>query len=378
MQETAGRTQRFATPRFSLAWVLCALCLLCLTACPGNGGAQDSVGTTYSSSGGSGSGSSISADDIRNFSNSDDFGKVIELLSGGSSGGSGGEGRGTTSVDLSTDGWGIPAGGGTVTITMTVDGETRTYISDITDGKVHFDIDDVPTDSMVKVKMDVRDSSGAIILTGRTEKTVSGEEDVLDVRLSDTAETPLSPDFVAQSIIYKVTVGTDSPQYLSNISSISAKVGEIVTVVGLALMNDGSLQRIDKSFISGEEDELALSINTDAGKVDKNWPSISLGYLYDGTTAAIFYNLTWVGNLAIDAFYDFTSSGYANIESQSFFYTESGYKGTLPVTEGTGMDAGKYYGSPSGGIFAGMVTEMGAVFKVTVGGVEVTWRSTSS
>ena len=328
--------------------------------------------------GGSGSGSSISADDIRNFSNSDDFGKVIELLSGGSSGGSGGEGRGTTSVDLSTDGWGIPAGGGTVTITMTVDGETRTYISDITDGKVHFDIDDVPTDSMVKVKMDVRDSSGTILLTGRTEKTVSGEKDVLDVRLSDTAETPLSPDFAAKSIVYKVTVGSEPAQYLSNPSSISAKAGETVTVVGLALMSDGSLQRIDKSFISGEEDELALSINTAAGKVDKDWPSISLGYLSDGSTMAILYSLAWVGTPALAAFSDFISAGYANIEPTKFFYTESGYEGTLPVTPGTGADAGKWYGSPPGGIFAGMVTEMGAVFKVTVGGVEVTWRSTSS
>lgn len=342
------------------------------------GGAQDSVGTTYSSSGGSGSGSSISADDIRNFSNSDDFGKVIELLSGGSSGGSGGEGRGTTSVDLSTDGWGIPAGGGTVTITMTVDGETRTYISDITDGKVHFDIDDVPTDSSVKVKMDVRDSSGAIILTGRTEKTVSGEEDVLDVRLSDTAETPLSPDFAAKSIVYKVTVGSEPAQYLSNPSSISAKAGETVTVVGLALMSDGSLQRIDKSFISGEEDELALSINTAAGKVDKDWPSISRGYLSDGLTMAILYTLAWAGTPTLAAFSDFISAGYADIEPTGFFYTESGYEGTLPVTTGTGADAGKYYGSPSGGIFAGAVTGMGAVFKVTVGGVEVTWRSTSS
>ena len=357
--------------------LLCLLCLLCLTACPGNGGAQDSGGTVYYGSGGGSSGSgSVSAGDILTQSNSDEFEKIIQLLSGGSSGGNG-RGGGTTSVDLSTDGWGIPAGGGTVTITMTVDGETRTYISDITDGKVHFDIDDVPTDSMVKVKMDVRDSSGAILLTGRTEKTVSGENDALDVRLSDTAETPLSPDFAARSIVYKVTVGSEPAQYLSNPSSISAKVGETVTVVGLALMSDGSLQRIDKSFISGEEDELALSINTAAEKVDKDWPSISQGYLSDGSTMAILYTLAWAGTPALAAFSDFISAGYADIEPTELFYTEAGFEGTLPVTEGTGTDAGKYYGSPSGGIFASMLTEMGAVFKVTVGGVEVTWRSTS-
>ncbi|MBQ7168214.1 MAG: hypothetical protein IJR93_14845 [Treponema sp.] len=103
-----------------LAWLTSAACLLCLTACPGNGGAQDSGGTVYTGSGGGSSGSSISADDIRTWSNSDEFGKLIELLSGGSSGGSGGGSAGTTPVDLSTDDWGIPAGGGTVTITMTV------------------------------------------------------------------------------------------------------------------------------------------------------------------------------------------------------------------------------------------------------------------
>lgn len=139
---------------------------------------------------------------------------------------------------------------------MTVDGETRTYSSEIQNGTVHFDIDDVLTGSTVKVRMDVRDSSGTLLLTGRTEKTVSGEEDALDVRLSDMAETPLNPDFAAQSIVYKVTVGSEAPQYLSNISSISAKVGETVTVVGLALMSDGSLQRIDKSFTSGRRTSL--------------------------------------------------------------------------------------------------------------------------
>ena len=138
------------------------------------------------------------------------------------------------------------------------------------------------------------------------------------------------------------------------------------------------LNSYDKSFISGEEDELALSINTAAGKVDKDWPSIYQGYLFDGSTMAIMYNLTYVGNLAISAFSDFISAGYANIEPTEFFYTESGYEGTLPVTPGTGADAGKWYGSPPGGIFAVMPSEMGAVFKVTVGGVEVTWRSTSS
>ena len=138
------------------------------------------------------------------------------------------------------------------------------------------------------------------------------------------------------------------------------------------------LNSYDKSFISGEEDELALSINTAAGKVDKDWPNISLGYLSDGSTMAILYSLAWVGTPALAAFSDFISAGYANIEPTKFFYTESGYEDTLPVTPGTGADAGKWYGSPPGGIFAVMPTEMGAVFKVTVGGVEVTWRSTSS
>ena len=92
-------------------------------------------------------------------------------------------------------------------------------------------------------------------------------------------------------------------------------------------------------------------------------------------TAAICYNLTWAGNLAITAFADFIDNGSASIEPTEFFCTEAGFEQLFPVTLGTGSDPG-CYGSP-GGIFAGPLSEMGTVFKVTIGGVETTWRSTS-
>ncbi|MBQ9539121.1 MAG: hypothetical protein IJU95_07605, partial [Treponema sp.] len=86
---------------------------------------------------------------------------------------------------------------GSVTITMTVNGKTQTYKSDLEGGKVLFDIPAVPSGSQVTVKMDVRDSSGTLLLTGKTSKTVSGTSDAIAVTLSDKVEIPVAEDFNA-------------------------------------------------------------------------------------------------------------------------------------------------------------------------------------
>ena len=160
--------------------ILCFCSMVFLASCPGNGGSSYSGGATYTggtgADGASGSPNSdkLSAWDIKNMADARDTGKLITLLTAGQDSGK------TTPVDISVADMGLPAGTtGSVTITMTVNGTTRTYNASIEDDRVHFDIPAVPSNSEVSVRMDVRDGSGSLLLTGSTSKTVSGTDDAL-------------------------------------------------------------------------------------------------------------------------------------------------------------------------------------------------------
>lgn len=137
---------------------------------------------------------------------------------------------------------GLPAGTtGSVTITMTVNGTTRTYNASIEDDRVHFDIPAVPSNSEVSVRMDVRDGSGSLLLTGSTSKTVSGTEDALAVTLSDKVTMPVSIDFDA--LFFGFTVSPSSPARTevveSSSGSFSESLGTSITLLnGYAVTTD--------------------------------------------------------------------------------------------------------------------------------------------
>ena len=172
--------------------LLCFCCILFLASCPGNGGASDTSGTTYAAGGGGTPGAGgmtgqnnkePSAWDIKNMADAGDTDKIVELLSGGQEDTGGDLPGEPVRVTMAASDLGLPAGGWVV-LKMTVDGESDSYkaVADA-DGNVAFDIPMVPEGSEVSVRMDVRDGSGALVRTGRTEKTVSGTDDALKVTL---------------------------------------------------------------------------------------------------------------------------------------------------------------------------------------------------
>ncbi len=224
-----------------------------LASCTGNGGSAHSGGATYeaggsgSSSGASGgpNGNTLSATDITSLANAGDTGKLITLLTAGQDSGK------TTPVDISVADMGLPAGTtGSVTITMTVNGTTRTYRADIAGDTVHFDIPAVPSNSEVSVRMDVRDSGGTLMLTGKTSKTVSGTDDALAVTLSDKIDVPvtLPPDCDALFFVYYMQFpsGFGGPPKTecsaSSSGSFSESLGTIIdSIIGYAVKSDFSV-----------------------------------------------------------------------------------------------------------------------------------------
>ena len=165
--------------------------MLFLASCQGNGGASDSYGTTYAVGGGDTSGSSASsysAWEIKNLADEGDTDKIVELLTSGLGITDDSEAATTNRVTFSASGIGLPAGG-SVKITMTVNGEATTYDGQVDGDEVHFDIPVVLEGSELTVKMDVYDGNGTLILSGKTSKTVTGTSDDLSLTLSEPKYT---------------------------------------------------------------------------------------------------------------------------------------------------------------------------------------------
>ena len=175
------------------ALILDSSLLLLLASCPGNGGSAYSGGATYGggdgSSGSEGGSSSYTAADLLNLSNSDDMEAVIRLVS--EEPGSSGSAKipAPAHVVLSASDIGLPSGG-SVKLTMTVNGERQTYTARAdADGNVSFDIPAVPARAEVSITMDVMTAAGVVLYSGEMEKEVSGTEDALAV----TLETVIPP-----------------------------------------------------------------------------------------------------------------------------------------------------------------------------------------
>ena len=165
--------------------------MLFLASCQGTGGASDSYGTTYAVGGGDTSGSSASsysAWEIKNLADEGDTDKIVQLLTSGFGIADDGEAVTTNRVTFSASGIGLPAGG-SVKITMTVNGEATTYDGLVDGDDVYFDIPVVPSGSELTVKMDVYDGNGTLILSGKTSKTVTGTSDDLSLTLSEPKYT---------------------------------------------------------------------------------------------------------------------------------------------------------------------------------------------
>lgn len=243
--------------------------MILLASCPGNGGASDSDGATYAYGGAggmTGQNKEPSAWDIKTMADAGDTGKIIELLTAGQGGG--GTSETTTPVDISVSDMGLPSGTtGSVTITMTVNGETKTYKADIEGDNAHFDIPVVLEGSEVSVRMDVRDTDGKLLLTGKTSKTVSGTDDALAVTLSDKIDVPVAVNFDVIFCAYTVHLGgvsTEAWQRYTGPSSdsFSASLGtEIGYIEGYAVGTDFKVYCVKamSAFTVSEDSSVTLS-----------------------------------------------------------------------------------------------------------------------
>lgn len=216
--------------------------MLFLASCPGNGGASYSGGETYGGGGGSSSSSgsadsangtaSYSAGDLLSLSSGDDIEAMIRLVSG--NGGADGEGGAssifdevnTTRISFSASDIGLPSGG-SVILTFSSGSEEVTCTGTASgDGSVYVDIPTVKSGSTVTVRMDVRDSSGKLCLTGGGSMSVQGDDDSLDITLSDKVEIAVTTDFdylLFSGLVYDYDtwesfyVTSESPSFMASL-----------------------------------------------------------------------------------------------------------------------------------------------------------------
>ncbi len=215
-----------------------------LLACSGTGSSHDSGGASYSSGGGSSSSSSssattsISVDQLTSLANSGSIPGVLELVSSASEGESS-----TTRISFSASAIGVPSGG-SVRLKVTVNGVSKSYTASEKDGVIQFDIPSVPSGSTVSVRMDVCDSSGTVVLTGTTSKTVSGDTDSIAITLSDEVDVPV--EFPINALFWVCNVNLDGSSGVTKCSSeasisISANLGSsLYLITGYAVTNDFS------------------------------------------------------------------------------------------------------------------------------------------
>ena len=170
---------------------------LALSSCTGGGSSVDSGGAVYAGAGaGSGSGSSASgsspaASEIASLANSGEIERLVNLITDSSGGG---ESSLTSTVSFRASDIGLPDGG-SGKLGLTVNGtETAYTASASSDGYVSFAIPYVPVGSAVTVKMDVRDASGSLVLTGGGSKTVTEGDSSLALVLSDKVDVAVASD----------------------------------------------------------------------------------------------------------------------------------------------------------------------------------------
>lgn len=253
---------RMRTVYASLSGSFCSagllfVCLLFLAGCSGTGSSSQGGGAVYNNP------SADQASPASQVLNNPNASKIVELFTNGI----GGTGpSSTTPVDLPAEDLWLPDDG-TVKLTMTVDGVTTVYTASARYGNFHFDIPAVPTGSSVSVRMDVFDSSGDLMLTGKASKIVQGATDTLSLNLASFVIIDLVPAFTADAWVWIVqddpawgwyTYSGNDPEYSISIHDF----GMSVQIGGLALVGKTIYEIPTQTMIAGSVDSLTLTLNT--------------------------------------------------------------------------------------------------------------------
>ncbi len=230
-----------------------------------------------------------SAWEIKNMADAGDTDKIVELLTGGQGGG-GASNETTTPVDIPVSDMGLPSGTtGSVTITMTVNGETKTYRADIEGDNAHFDIPVVLEGSEVSVRMDVRDTDGKLLLTGKTSKTVSGTDDALAVTLSDKIDVPVALNFDA--ILFGFQINPSSPLRKEVVESSSGSFSisldtNISSISGYAVLPDFKVVSIPATSVGTVTENTSVTLPRNSSEWDIN-DRVKFSIYKDGTIVTI-------------------------------------------------------------------------------------------
>ncbi|MBQ9538255.1 MAG: hypothetical protein IJU95_03205 [Treponema sp.] len=234
------------------------------------------------------------------------------------------------------------------------------------DGKVTFNIPAVPTGSTVTVKMDVRDSSGILVQTGKTSKTVTDSDSSLAVTLIDKLDVQLLVPSGVNYYVYRVSSdGGTTWDYnkAAGTDEISAKLGDNVTVQGFALVTaEKAIYKFSAgSFTAAEGVSLQLELDT-SQKMDADSP----GVYYDPAPGnSISYSLSY-----IDQLLDFQNEGLFSFEPLSYSYTTDG---STWLTATLDTSSSWTWGTVSITLNAGNQIQM--VSKVTLGDGSVEWQT---
>ncbi len=218
-----------------------------------------STGSSASSTGTSGSSSSLSGAEILSLSNSGYIENIVTFVASNGSNGNGGsgsqDGSSVSRLSFVADDIGLPEGG-SVILTVTVDGSTSTYTTVASeDGNVYFDIPAVASGSNVSVKMDIRNASNNLVLTGSASKTISANSANIALTLSDKVDVAVNAAFSTFSWVYRVSTDSGSTYTCYSGSanpSFKASLASTAIVDGLVLK--GSVLYVIDS-VSVEVDE---------------------------------------------------------------------------------------------------------------------------
>lgn len=249
---------------------------LLLTACSGTGDAFHG-GWEETYSGGTGG---PTVEEITSLANSDDVEAIVNLITMSNAAASaGGSGSAPEPSSVSIPGSDIlqslPPGTYKLKITMTVDGDVTTFESTAdANGSFDFEIPPVPTDSEVSIRMDVRDDTGTLALTGRTGKTVSGDSDSLEVTLSSFFVISLTPPAGVDAWVWLAREDPSDPygwvassgedsEYRISVS----KEGSTVQLGGLAIKDGVVYEMPIRDITVGSDEAVALTMDT-----EKNFP----------------------------------------------------------------------------------------------------------
>ncbi|MBQ9538594.1 MAG: hypothetical protein IJU95_04930, partial [Treponema sp.] len=268
-----------------------------------------SDGEIYNPGSSSSSSSSFSSDDILTLSNAGDTKAIVQLCSVGTSSnttGSGGTGgifdeSNSNRISFLASKIGLPSGG-SVTLTLTSGSEQVSYTATASsDGYVYFDVPAIKTGSTVTAKMDIRNSSNTLVLTGSAKETISTSSNNLDISLSDKMSIPVTTSFSEDFFMFgiKDETGVIKYYYPGSTESFKAKIGSTIQYMGLKLDQGGSIQTTGNWQDFTVTDGAELEMELEAG-------------------GSYYYNIA--GNCVSFSFYHNWMSGEIDLVSSADFY----------------------------------------------------------